>query len=134
MNFKRIAFILVILAALGGAGTGYYLFNKKVPTLIDVKADFELTADELFDAFNDDEATAMSKYGGKVLAVTGEVASYKLSDSTSNVTIHAENAILGGVNCSFNTVVVGIKEGDSITIKGRCQGILMDVILNNCVQ
>ena len=134
MSIKRIALIVVLLATVAGLSTGYYLFNKKVPSLENTQADFELTANELFDAFNDDELASMLKYEGKVIAVSGQVSSIKVSDSTSNVTLHADNALIGGINCSFNARVSDLKEGDEVTIKGRCQGILMDVILNNCVK
>lgn len=134
MKIKRIILTVIIVFTLGGMATGYYFYNKKVPTLHNVHADYELTANELYDAFDADENAAMSKYGDKVINVKGVVASMKTTDSTSNITIHADNAILGGINCSFNTVLEEMKEGDSVSIKGRCQGILMDVILNNCVK
>ena len=97
----------------------------------DVAPDDSLSADELFNAFDADEATALSKYEGKVIAVTGEVVNITSDSSSFSVTLGAENALAGGVNCSFHDKTKGISTGDQVTIKGRCQGFLLDVVLNN---
>jgi len=131
---KTKIFSAIVILGLVGAGVGYYLFTKKVPSLENTKADFALSSDELFDAFEEDESASLAKYEGKVIAVSGSVSRIKLTDSTSNITLFAENAMAGGINCSFNEVVSNIKKGDEVTIKGRCQGFLMDVVLNNCIK
>jgi hypothetical protein len=130
MKTKIIASILII--GFIGLAVGYYLFTMKVPDLEKTEAHFELTADELFNAFDENESASMVKYEGQVIAVTGIVSRIKLSESTSNITLDAKNAMAGGINCSFNEIVSNISKGDSVTIKGRCQGFLMDVVLNNC--
>lgn len=114
------------------AGIGFYYFNKGVEGLENVESDYELSADALFNAFDTNESEALLNYEGKVISVTGKVARIKSTDSTTNITIYAENAMAGGINCSFNKVISTIKKGDEVSIKGRCQGYLMDVILNNC--
>ena len=130
MKTKIIASILII--GFIGLAVAYYLFTMKVPGLEKTEANFELTADELFNAFDENESASLAKYEGQVIAVTGIVSRIKLSESTSNITLDAENAMAGGINCSFNEIVANINKGDSVTIKGRCQGFLMDVVLNNC--
>lgn len=125
--------ILAILAlALLGGGYGYYLFNKKTPGLEDAKADFMVNANELFDAFDSNEQEAQSTYGSKIVEVTGEVLEVKQSDTQTTIILKAENALIGGINCSFNKIIEGPSIGEEITIRGLCQGFLMDVILNNC--
>ena len=132
-NSVKIIIAIAIVVAVG-AGAGTYLFNKKVPGLEDVEAEYSMTADELFDAFDTNEMEAVKQYEGKVIAVSGVVSNVKNTDSTSNVVLKAENAMAGGINCSFNHPANNLKAGDNITVKGRCQGFLMDVILNNCVK
>lgn len=122
----------LILASLAAAILGFYMFNKKVPGLDNVKADFELTANELFDAFNENEHEALIKFENKVISVTGKILNIKHGEVSSNVVLQAENALAGGINCSFGTVQKNIDKNDIITIKGQCQGFLMDVVLNNC--
>lgn len=131
---KTKIFASIVIIGLLGAAVGYYLFTMKVSGLENVKPDFELTADELFDAFEENESASLVKYEGKVIAVTGMVARIKSSELTSNVTLEAKNAMAGGINCSFNGMVSSISKGDKITVKGRCQGFLMDVVLNNCTK
>ncbi len=125
--------ILAILAlALLGGGYGYYLFNKKTPGLENAKADFMVNANELFDAFDSNEQEAQSTYGSKVVEVTGEVLEVKQSDTQTTIILKAENALIGGINCSFSKIIEAPGVGEEITIRGLCQGFLMDVILNNC--
>jgi len=126
---KKILITFLFLLAIGG-GIGFYMFNKKVPTLEKTKADFELTANELFDEFENDENAALTKYEDKVIDVTGTIISTKENDGTWNVILEAENAMAGGINCSFSKDPGEL--GKTHTIRGRCQGFLMDVVLNNC--
>lgn len=116
-----------------GVGIAYYLFQKKTPGLQHVKPDFELTSHELFDAFNKDEQAALAIYEGKVLQVRGQVLMLQANDSIASLILDAENAMMGGVNCSFNYPDVQVKRKTEVTVKGRCQGFLTQVVLNNCI-
>ena len=131
MKTKKILLILLIICFVF-SGVGYYYYTLKVPGLENIAVDFELTADELFNAFDQDESASLVIYEGKVIAVSGKIDRIKVNDSTSNITLYAENAMAGGINCSFNESLSNINKGDFVTIKGRCQGFLMDVVLNNC--
>ncbi len=129
MKKLLIAALLVLLAA---GGIGFYLFNKKVPGLANATPDFHHTADELYDAFDRDEAEANTMYTGKIIDVSGLILSVKNTNETANVVLEAANAMAGGINCSFKSTVEGLEKGREVTIRGECQGILMDVVLNNC--
>jgi hypothetical protein len=129
---KKLLVLLLLLAVVAGS-IGYYFFNKKVDSLENTEAHFSLTADELFNAFEQNEVEAQKKYVDKVLLVSGLVSNVKLQDSLSTVVLAAENAMIGGVNCSFSIQPKGVSKGETVSIKGRCQGFLMDVVLNNCV-
>lgn len=121
----------LVLVLIAGAAA-FYLFNKKVEGLEDVKADYSLSSDELFDAFEQNEAEAQAKYVGKVLEVKGEVVRSNLNDSLPTITLKAENSMIGGINCTFPKKIDQVNNGDQIVVKCNCQGYLMDVILNNC--
>lgn len=130
---KKVILIILALGVIGGL-VGLYMFNKKVPTLDSVEADFSLTPDELYDAFDQNEADATSKYQGKVIEVKGSVARTKQDESQLNVILQAQNSMTGGVNCSMRDLTQEAPaKGDVVTIRGECQGYLMDVVLNNCV-
>ncbi|UZO81545.1 OB-fold putative lipoprotein [Aquimarina sp. ERC-38] len=131
MKLKIVLFIIV--SALVAFGIAFYMYQKKVPGLASENASYQVTANELFDAFNDNEEAASQQFLEKVIAVTGEVVSIKENNDQYTVVLHADNAMAGGINCSFRNTPDTIEKGATITIKGRCQGFLMDVVLNNCV-
>jgi tRNA_anti-like len=94
-----------------------------------------LSAQNLYHEFQTDENTANKKWVGKVIEVSGIISS--LNESASYVSINLKAATDGGVNCSVLKTDLGsadkFKAGDSITIKGKCTGFLMDVNLVDCV-
>lgn len=127
--------VIVVLLVLGFMAVlyGLYLFNKKTESLHHVNPDFVMTADSLYMAFNNDEQSALKTYEGKVLQVTGKVIMVTKTDSMSNILLHAEEAFLGGINCSFNNLEAVLQNDDYVTVKGQCQGFITSVVLNNCV-
>lgn len=129
---KRVLIALLILALIAG-GIAYYQFNRTVPSLEEVEADYEMTADELYHAFDTNEKEALEKFEGKVILLSGKIIEVKKSEKGNNLTLEAEGAMLGGVNCSFDQLNANLETGQSVSLKGRCQGYLMNVILNNCV-
>ena len=128
---KALAVLAVILVI--GVGYGLYLFNKKTPSLEHSAPDYTLTADALFTDFEQDEPGSIAKYEGKVLQVTGTVIMVSQTDSISNLILKAEDALFGGINCSFMQLDQAVQTDDTVTVKGQCQGYLTNVILNNCV-
>lgn len=130
---KRILIALLLIALIVGGIFAFYEFNRGVQTLDDVNADYEMTADELYSAFETNEKEALKKYEGKVIQLSGKIVEIKKSEKGTNLTLEAEDAMLGGVNCTFAQLDEELKEGESIRLKGRCQGFLMNVVLNNCV-
>lgn len=126
----------ILLAAILGGVYAYYMFNKKIESVANKKADFLLTANELFDAFDSNEDAATSQYVGKVIEISGAVESVESNDTTANVVLIADNAMIGGINCQMEKGVSleGISEGSEAKLKCECQGFLMNVVLNNCVK
>jgi hypothetical protein len=133
----RIASSFVLIVLLAVVAYGLYLFNLKHADLSKVKPAFIVSSGELYSAFQTDETAATAKYAGKVVQVSGNVASieYGSADSTLSVTLH-EAGELSGVICTFSGIKdisqVIIKPGDLVNIRGECSGMLMDVLLNNC--
>ncbi len=137
-KYFRITAGLTLLAMIAGIAYGIFLFNKKHSDLSNVKPAFTLSSTDLYSAFESDEIAATVKYTGKVIEVRGIVArvEYSSADSTLSITLHEDDQF-SGVICTFG----GIKDGspvnpapgDQITIRGECSGMLMDVLMNNCV-
>lgn len=133
----RIFLVIAIIVLLSGVSAGIYLYNKQHKDLSRVKADYILEAHDLVLAFATDEVAASGKYINKVIEVTGLVTwmEFGAADSTLSLTLtgYGDNS---GVICTFNGVtdksLVSFKEGKSLTVRGECSGMLMDVLLNNC--
>jgi hypothetical protein len=94
-----------------------------------------LTAPDLYRDFQHDETAANKKWVGKVIEVSGIITS--VNESVNYVSINLKAAADGGINCSVLKNDLGSADkfevGDSITIKGKCTGFLMDVNLVDCV-
>ena len=129
---RKILILIIVIVILIGSGIAFYLFNKKVGGLEKVDADFIVTATMLYDAFEKQEQEANAKYLNKVLLVEGIVEKLEVGEDYSSIILKAENALAGGINCSFHAELEGVSKGDRIRIKGRCQGFLLDVVLTNC--
>ena len=130
---KKILFVVLALGAIG-AGVGFYLFNKTVPSLNDMKTDFSLSATELYDAFDVNEAEANKTYLGKIVEVRGVVDDINQEKGNLNVNLES-GANFGLVSCKMDSTIteLGVAKGEEITLKCQCTGFLMDVVLNRCV-
>lgn len=131
---KKLIPIVILIAAIIGGTVAYRMYNKPHRDIASEDAAFSLTANELFDAFEENEADANAKYLDQVVEVTGEVAEVtENSAGQAVITITAANAMLGGVSATMQEAGgVNISEGETATVKCRCTGYLMDVILVNC--
>ncbi|HQU60286.1 MAG: hypothetical protein KDD02_22515 [Phaeodactylibacter sp.] len=133
---KKYLVALVLLVALG-AGVGYLIYNKPFQDMNSAKADITLTAAELFTAFESDENAANSKYLDKVVQVSGTVKEVSTGDD-GNISITLDSGSdMFGVICQLDNLTEqprkDFKEGEQLTLKGVCTGMLMDVVLVRCV-
>ncbi|MBE0654157.1 MAG: hypothetical protein IH594_10190 [Bacteroidales bacterium] len=129
--FIGAAVVLVIVIA------GVYFFNLGSSDLSNAEPDYHLTATELYSEFSSNETRASDTYIDKVIDVTGTVlAKETLKDNIVNISLDSGNPF-GSVICTFSgnpeDVLSNIEIGDSLTIRGICSGMLMDVLMNNCV-
>ena len=133
---KKVVLIILILAALG-AGYAYYLYNKPVADTSDLAAAYSLSADELFNQFENDESAANSMYLGKIVEVKGKIREFSIGDSGEINLVLASGSDMFGINCGLSKgqdkEYRKFREGDSIKVKGECSGISMDVVLTRCV-
>lgn len=132
---KKTLLILVAIGLIAGL-IGVYLYFKPVRSVADEKADFSLTAGKFVAEYEKDEKAANAKYLGKVVEIGGTVSEIN-TDKNGTININLAGEEIAGVSCQMfkdqkeNTK--NIKEGDEVNIKGRCTGILMDVVLTDCV-
>jgi len=123
-------FILVLLLVAAGV-TAYRLYNKPHASAATATA-LPVTAAELVTAFENNEASANQQYLGKALQVSGTVSDLTQNQQQQQVLV-LNGSAMSGVQCTLEESIQGIKKGDSITIKGFCNGFLTDVIIDRCV-
>ncbi len=135
----KIFLIIVVIGIVGGLGTVYYVFNKPHRDVEGEKPAFILDAETLFNEYNLDEEAGNIKYGDKILQVSGNIVDVTSEKFEVSITLSDE---MEGVNCSLDSIAIveyknkieSLKEGDSITIKGKCDGfdMIMGVVLTRC--
>ena len=129
---KKIIYTILILV-LGFGGYIYYRVSKPRPGLSDATPAVTISATELYRQYQSNETTAESQFLDKVIEVTGTIADIEATDSTLSLELKGSEA--GGVNCSIagGNKINSFKNNDTVTLKGRCSGFLMDVTLTDCV-
>ena len=100
------------------------------------KVDMELTASELYRAYEANEVSADQQYKGKRLLITGVVENIG-KDVMDNPYVALKIDFLKGVNCYFddenNKVLSQLNKGQKIQIIGTCAGLtLTDVVVRDC--
>lgn len=132
---KKKIIIVILVVFVSGVSYAYYLFNKKHVSVSEVKPAFTMDAHLLVSEYDSNEKTANSKYLGKVIEVQGVVAE-KMKDQKGNYNVTLQGPDISGIGCEFEPAaqnyVMQIKEGQKVTIKGVCTGVLMDVVMVDC--
>ncbi len=100
------------------------------------KVDMEVTASELYRAYEANEVSADQQYKGKRLLITGAVENIG-KDVMDNPYVALKIDFLKGVNCYFddenNKVLSQLNKGQKIQIIGTCAGLtLTDVVVKDC--
>jgi hypothetical protein len=134
----RRALIILLLLAIAGGGIAYYLWNKAPESAANKKADYTVTPGELLQAFQADEEAANAKYLGKVLEVKGTIAEIIPGEDLEMQVILDTGDIMSRVSCvmeeDYQTFLTRkLKAGDTVTLKGFCTGMAMDIVLDRCV-
>jgi multidrug efflux pump subunit AcrB len=128
---------LLIILAIGGV-VGYKMWNKPFTDPREGDA-ITVTAVQLFNDFSTDETSAQKKYvpeklGNIKVQVTGQIMEIgKNNDGETFYTLKTTDEMFG-VKCIMDKgeEIKNAKTGDSITVRGFCDGYNMDVIVNRC--
>lgn len=124
--------ILALLLLFGGAWV-YMQYNKPHREASSEAPHASMSAEELYNAYTEDESLADSLWLDKVLAIKGTVRAYSTGQEPT-LYMEAGND-LGLVVCTFssNNVPKELpKAGDMVRVKGICAGYTMDVVLVRC--
>lgn len=127
---KKIIILGGVLILLVGGIFGYLQYHKPHLDMEKTSADYSLTAEALFDSFEQDEQVAEEKYLDKILSIKGTIREITSGEDSRNLVLET-NDMLSGVICEFldPSVLDDLEEGQTVEVKGICSGKLMDVII-----
>lgn len=136
LKMKKFIFILIISGLFTASLTAYYYYHKPRESLTDIKPDLTIGSEELIARFEENETKANSLYLGKILEVEGHIQNITITENNIlNVTIKGSD--FAGIECQFanndSAQIRYFKVGDLISLKGKCSGFLLDVVLVDCV-
>lgn len=132
--FKILALVVVVFA-LAATGIWYYVFVWSAnhhSSAADEKG-IVVTAAMLVETFEKSEQKGNTLYLDKTLEITGVVVYSKANQAGKQTIMLKSDDPMAGVLCTLTTQGAPVKEGESVTIKGICNGFLSDVVITNAV-
>lgn len=129
---KYIALLLLLTI-----GFGLYIINQPKESLSGKNPDFVIQAGALLKEYETDEQAADKKFLDKIILVEGKINSIN-SDDTGIVTVFIDaGSPVSSISCQLSREesekTSNFEKGTSVGIKGVCTGMLMDVVLVECV-
>lgn len=130
--------ILLVVVIIGGTVLyfGMKEYNRGAADVSDADADVVIKSEELTKIFGEDETKANGLYLDKVIAVSGVVKGVEKDEKGAYTIILSGDSELSSVTCQMderhNEEAKDVAEGSTITVKGYCTGVLMDVVLIRC--
>jgi hypothetical protein len=131
-------YIKYVAALVLVAGTfSYYYINKPKASLENKQPDIIISPQKLLADFTADEQKANAKYLDKIIEVSGKVTAKNI-DQNKKVSILMDTGDpMSSVTCELSPdqekKSSGFKEGSFIEIKGKCTGMLSDIVLVDCI-
>lgn len=110
--------------------------EKDVKTEIASNPAIEVNASKLFSDYEANGVAADAKYKDKILKVTGIVNTID-KDITDNIYVTLKgDEMFGDIQCFFSEdyleAAANLSKGQKITVTGKCDGKLMNVMLKGC--
>jgi hypothetical protein len=131
---KKKIFFIIALAIVAGGAIFLWSWYKPHKTADDQKAVASLTATELFTAFTTDETKANAAYLNQVVEVTGVLEKIDTGETGQKIYYLATGDIMGTISCTFSEgTSFNAALGETVSLKGICDGYLTDVVLKQCV-
>ena len=133
---KKLSIFMISFAIFAAVVTVILMYNKPHRSVADEKAAFILSASELVEAFSEDESAADSIYSGKIVEISGLLKEKIMSDGAAILYIGDTSQMIG-VNCFLRDhqedAYRALQVGKQVTVKGICNGLLLDVVLDKCI-
>ncbi len=98
--------------------------------------DFKMTANQLYEAYEQNEVAADMKFKGKIVVTSGELQDINRDILGTAYIIIGGGEFVEGVQCSFTksseAVIAKLKKGQQVTAKGKVTGKMGFVQVENC--
>lgn len=144
---RKIVLLTMLPVLFVGVWLGLKEYNRTNIDLTKVKADVEISANELIKEYEASDTMADKKYLGKIIELNGYVKNVENDESGNYTIVLGESNSLSSVRCSMDTTykdeAAKIVQGSSVLIRGACTGFKKnellgenlgsDVELNRCV-
>lgn len=102
-----------------------------------IKPAITTTAHRLYSDYKSNAVAADRKYKDKILRVSGVVDTINRDILQTIYVVLSGDDYFGGVQCFFSDdyekAIANLRKGQAITIKGKCDGKLMNVLLKECI-
>ena len=124
-----------LIASVIIGGLGYSYVNKSSLNLNYALAEYQVSANDLYNEYLSDEASADVKYLGKVVEVKGSVINLERSEEDVRLML-LQDEMGSGILCELEVSEgsqINIENGMNISIRGICTGKLIDIVFTNCV-
>jgi hypothetical protein len=118
---KKTILLTVLVIILGGAGFGYYMWNKPHRGVKNADS-IKVIATELYTQYVKDSAAANKQYTDKILEVNGEVVESTVNQDKQPVIKLKTTEDGAFINCTFEEVAATANPGTKITVKGISSG------------
>jgi hypothetical protein len=134
---KKNWLLLFLLLAIVAGYFAWQVYNKPLATLHDAKPEREVNAEQIFADFAENEESANKKYLGKVIRISGAVLDLNLNANEYSTIYLDANDAMGSVSCQLEkgeeAKAEKLNSGQLVTVKGKCTGFTMDVVLTQCI-
>lgn len=124
----RVILLIVGLIILSGVFIGYELYNKPQRSVEDEVA-IAITAKELFQKFESDEAKANATFLNKAVLVTGKISEISRNQDGKTVLVLETDNPMFGVTCTLEDSMEVVAPQTNVSVKGICTGYLSDVVV-----
>jgi RecG-like helicase len=146
--------VVVAIAIAAIVGLGAFAFREGVSTLTQIAEiggrkdsateskiaesvpDVKVAARVLFSDYEANEVAADQRFKGKTLLVTGTVDDIKKDLMNKMYVTLTGNEVFGHVQCYFAQAhegqLAGLRKGMTVSVKGRCDGKMMNVLMRGC--
>lgn len=118
---KRYIFTGLLVVLILAVATVFYIYNKPHRDVVDEKAEFSLSVDQMHDEFSSDETAANQKYFNQVVELNGTLTSLKdRGDGHFDFVISSDNKVANG-----EIVEISQDQKDLLNKKVKVKGLFI---------